>query len=266
VPAARTLDCVSVFALTCEDAKIVFDAALDPSDRTDDRSRDVFPTDLVSHPITSSVDSFRFGVPKPQNLKFFGNDDYEKMYWLAVERLKKLGGTQVEFDYEPFNEAALMLYQSAPLAERLAFLEDFYKSHPDAGHPVVKIIAEQGYRYSAVECYRSQSRLAAIRHDVHNKLFKTVDFLLLPTAGTHYKIADLLLHPITLNANLGYYTNFVNLLDLSGLALPNGFTPAGLPSGVTLIGMPFAEEYLLKLGAKYERTLGLQFGKTGAHY
>jgi len=265
VPACRILDCVSVFALTCEDAHVVFKVVHQHSVPVDDddRTRD----DLVAHDKRHhSITAFKFGVPKKDQLKFFGNAEYERLYYEAADRLSKLGGERVGFDFAPFNEAALMLYQSAPLAERLAYLEDFFKQHPDAGLPIIKVIVENGYKFSAVEAYRSIWRLQAIRKQVNREVFGHLDFVLLPTVGTHYKISEIQEHPITLNANLGYYTNFVNLLDLSAVAIPNGFTTAGLPMGITIVGKALNDEYLLSLGAKYERTLQLQFGNTGHKY
>jgi len=131
---------------------------------------------------------------------------------------------------------------------------------------VIRAIVENGYKFSAVDAYRAIWRLQAIRKQLLNTVFDHLDLILLPTTGTQYKIADIQAHPISLNANLGYYTNFVNLLDLCGLAVPNGFTSAGLPMGVTFISRPFADDFLLNLGAKYERSLRLQFGKTGHSY
>jgi allophanate hydrolase len=70
----------------------------------------------------------------------------------------------------------------------------------------------------------------------------------LPTTGTIYEIAAVEADPVRLNSNLGLYTNFANLLDLSGLALPAGFRGNGLPFGISLLAPAFADHALLDLG------------------
>ena len=90
-----------------------------------------------------------------------------------------------------------------------------------------------------------------------------MDMLLLPTAPTAYKIADVLADPIRLNSNLGLYTNFANLMDLSALAVPAGFSPEGLPFGVTLIAPACHENALAAFGDRLHRSLaGARLGAT----
>jgi allophanate hydrolase len=89
-----------------------------------------------------------------------------------------------------------------------------------------------------------------------------MDVLLVPTTGTIYTIEQVEADPIAPNNNLGYYTNFVNLLDLAALALPGRFRRNGLPSGVTLIAPALADGLLLALGAEYHARLGTRLGAT----
>jgi len=161
-----------------------------------------------------------------------------------------------------------MLYQGPPLAERLATLEDFFNKNPDAGLPLIKAIIEKGYKYSAVETYKSIWRLGAIRHEILDSVFNHIDVLALPTTGTIYKIEEVLAQPMSLNTNLGYFTNFVNLLDLCGVQVPNGFTKDGLPCGITFMAPAFNDEYVLDVGARFHRTLGpdYHFGKSNTGY
>jgi len=264
VAAARMLDCVAVFALTTEDARLIFELTAGTDE--DDRSRENFPELNTILRRYKSTEKFTFGVPKKDQLLFFGNQEFERLYYEAIKRLESLGGTRAEFDYGPFNEAAKSLYQNAPLSERLAALEDFFNEKPDAGLQLTKAIIEKGYKYSAVDAYKSTWRLAAIRHQIAHDVWSHIDCLLLPTVGTTYKIEEVIQKPMSLNSNLGYYTNFVNLLDTTGLAVPNGFTKDGLPMGVTFIGPAFSDEYLLDLGGKFHRSQDIQFGRTGHKY
>ena len=72
----------------------------------------------------------------------------------------------------------------------------------------------------------------------------------------------MLADPLAKNANLGLYTNFVNFLDLAAIALPAGFTPAGLPFGVTLIGPTFSEAALSALADALHRALSPGIGQS----
>jgi len=235
------------------------------SSDADDRSREDYPNvaELRKH---QHVDKFTFGIPKKEQLKFFGNAEYERLYHEAIKRMESIGGTCKEFDYAVFTEAALMLYTGPPLAERLAFLDEFFAKNPDAGLPLIRQIIEHGYKFSAVDTYKAIWRLAAIRKQIRTTVFDHIDVLLLPTTGTIYTQAEVNAHPISLNANYGYYTNFVNLLDLCGIAVPNGFTKDGLPMGITLMSLPFHDEYILELGARFHRNQEIHFGATKHTY
>jgi len=155
-----------------------------------------------------------------------------------------------------------LLYAGPWVAERRWALGDFFKKHGDAMHPVVREIIGDAKKYDAVATFDAQYKLRALAQIVA-PVWDKVDVLLLPTTGTTYKISELLADPIKLNSNLGYYTNFVNLLDFSAIALPAGFRKSnGLPFGVTLIGRAFADSALLQLGAKYHQAIGGKIGIT----
>jgi allophanate hydrolase len=131
----------------------------------------------------------------------------------------------------------------------LAAIGDFLERKPDAVHPVVRSIVEGGRGYSARDVFDASYRLEALRR-ASARVFERIDALLLPTAPTHYTIAEVLADPITLNARLGTYTNFVNLLDLAGLAIPAGLRANGLPFGITLLAPAFHDYNLLELAAR----------------
>jgi len=245
VPACASLDCVSVFALSCID------------------------TDLIRHTL-APVDSvrtfgkiFRFGTPKP--LDFFGDAAYATLYGQAIEKLKEMGGTAVEFDYAPFAEAAQLLYAGPWVAERTAAVGRFIETaDAEAGvWPVTRDIILGGRKYSAVDAFEGQYKLKELVARAWEEMRK-LDFLALPTTGTIYTIADLEREPVRLNSNLGHYTNFVNFFRLSGLSVPFGFRPDGLPFGITLISHAHHDQELLECGARWQRAVALPLGRTSS--
>jgi len=255
VPACRTLDCVSVFALTAGDAQAVLDVAAG-FDPRDPYSRHARPGR------TLPAGGFRFGVPPAAQLEFFGNRGYVQLFDAAVTRMQALGGERVEIDFAPFLEAARLLYEGPWLAERYAAIRDFIERRPEALHPVTRAVIAKGREPSAVDAFAAKYRLAELRRAVE-PILESVDVVVTPTAGTIYRLAELEADPIRPNSNLGYYTNFMNLLDLAALALPAGFAPAGLPFGITLFADAFSERVLLALGARFEQALQLPLGATG---
>jgi allophanate hydrolase len=258
VPACRSLDCVSVFALTAPDAMAVFEAARG-SDETDPYSR-AAPAGFDIRPPSVTP---RIGVPKAGQLDFFGDAAYAQCWLQAVERLQGLGVAAVEIDITPFLEAANLLYGGPWVAERAAAVGDFIASNPAAAWPVTRTIIEGGTRPTAVETFRAMYRLEALRTEAA-KVWKQVDALLLPTTGTIYTLEQLAAEPVRFNTNLGAYTNFMNLLDLCGVAVPAGFTPAGLPFGITLAAPAWHENMLAPLADRLHRAAGVALGATKA--
>ncbi len=247
VPACRSLDCVSIFTSDAADAGAVLQVARG-YDESDPFSRRHVTT------LPASSQTFRFGVPAPAELEFFGNTEYQTLFETACARMEALGGERVEVDFRPFAEAAKLLYEGPWVAERYAAVGEFLERAPAAVHPVTRAILQSGTAPSAVDAFESGYRLAALRRAAEQALAE-IDVLVTPTAGTHYRIADLEAEPVTLNTNLGYYTNFMNLLDLSGCAVPAGTTAAGLPFGVTLCADAGGDGRLLALAARLQ---GLQ--------
>lgn len=255
VPACRSLDCVSIFALTSADAFMVLEVAagFDADDPYAQRGN----ADVSWNGATP----FRYGVPPSRQREFFGDKAGKSLYDDALSRLETLGGRAVELDFEPFREVAALLYEGPWVAERLASVRDFVHATPDAVHPVVREILLAGERYSAVDAFLAHDRLQRLKRATEN-IWKDIDVLALPTAPTIYTIAEVLAEPIKRNAELGYYTNFVNLLDLCALAVPAGIRPNGLPFGITLIAPAFHEHALCALGVLYEQRLGARLGAT----
>jgi allophanate hydrolase len=243
VPACRSLDCVSIFSLTAGDAARVLDVA-ESFDAADPYSRE-----LGNAPIPGR----RFGVPRVEQLEFFGDAEYSRLFNTAIERLESSGAVRVMIDFAPFIEAARMLYQGPWLAERYAAVGRFMDANPGALWPVTEQIIAGGKRASAVQAYEAEYKLKALKRAAA-AAWSQVDFVLTPTAGTIHTLAATESDPIQLNAQLGYYTNFMNLFDLAGVAVPAGFRDDGLPFGVTLVGPPASERALLAVADGLQRS------------
>jgi len=255
VPACRSLDCVSIFAGSCHAAQAVLDVvagvdAADPYSRARPKWGGAFP------------EKFRFGVLPPSQREFFGDIAAAALYEQSIVRLSQLGGEAVEFDYSLFEQVAALLYAGPWVAERRWALGAFFDQHADQMHPVVRDIIGGAQQFDAVAAFAGQYQLQSLAQAIA-PLWKKLDLLLLPTTGTTYRLAEVLADPVRLNSQLGYYTNFVNLLDLAALALPAGFRATnGLPFGVTLIAPAFSDDALLALGARYHHALGGNIGVT----
>ncbi|MDP1783474.1 MAG: allophanate hydrolase, partial [Hydrogenophaga sp.] len=259
VPACRSLDTVSIFALTAGDVQAVLGAAA-AFDAADAYSRAAQPFG-----VDFSAGPFRFGVPRAEDLEFFGNDAAAKLFATSVERLKSLGGTAVEVDLTPFLEAARLLYDGPWVAERYVAIQDFINAHPEAVFPPVRTIIEGGRSVTGAQAFAASYRLKALKR-VCDAVWTDIDCLLTPTAGTIYRIDAMQADPIQLNSNLGRYTNFMNLLDYSAVAVPSGFLPDGaaqcLPWGVTLAAPAFKDLALLRLADRFHRAETATLGAT----
>ncbi len=247
VPACRSLDCVSSLTTTAADAALAdsviagFDAA-DPYSRKADRAA-----------LPQIRPPFRFGEPRPDQLEFMGDSEAASLYRAALERLKAAGGSAVEIDIAPLLDAARLLYSGPWVAERAAVVEDLLAERASAIHPVVRSIVQAGKGITAVEAFRGFHALkdCARRAEL---IWESVDVLALPTTPTIYRVADVLAEPIQLNSHLGRYTNFVNLLDLSAIAIPAGFRRNATGFGVSLIARAWADLELLELARRLELT------------
>jgi allophanate hydrolase len=245
VPACRSLDCVSIFARTTSSAREVLRVVegIDPADSW---------TRSIPEPGSRlSTSNFRFGVPPADQLNFFGDTAAAELYAQALPRLEKLGGQQVAVDLAPFFQTARLLYHGPWVAERMAALGDFYPKHADAMDPTVRKIIEGARDLTAVDAFNGLYQLQDLRRQAE-LTWREVDVLALPTTGTIYTVKQVQADPVALNTNLGTYTNFMNLLDLAGIALPAGFRPNGLPFGITLAAPAFTDDFLCELGQCWE--------------
>jgi allophanate hydrolase len=239
VPACRSLDCPSLFALNPEDARRI-GAVMDGVDAADPWSR-------RGRPVSGRLDGLRLGVPRPDQLEFFGDAGYAALFERAVERWQALGAELVTLDFAPFSEAAKLLYEGPWVAERRHATSGVA---PSSMLPVLRRILEGGAGIAAEQTFEAFYRLAALKQAADAQL-AGVDAVLTPTAPTHYRIADVEAEPLLFNSRLGTYTNFMNLLDYAAVAAPAGMTPAGLPFGITLFGPAWSDDYLLALAQRW---------------
>ena len=241
VPACRSLDCVSIFALNTTDADRVLSVAAG-YDEQDAYSRQVLPHGFDF----GRAETFRFGVPRTEQLQFFGNRQAAALFRRSCDRLRVIGGTAVELDFAPFLEAARLLYEGPWVAERYAAIREFFDANAVHINPVVREIIAGAKKFSAADVFSSMYQMEALRKETAS-VWSKIDCLVTPTAGTIYRIAEMEADPIRLNSNLGYYTNFVNLLDCAAVSVPAGFQDNGLPFGITLVAPAHQDVPLLHL-------------------
>src|SRR5580704_12791085 len=253
VPACRTLDCVSVFALTVDDAMTALQAMAGP-DGADPYSRNRRLAEMSTFPA-----NLRLGVPRKGQLIFFGDKASEQAYGEALVRWTALGATLVEFDLEPFYETARLLYEGPWVAERYLVIRNLLASSPESIHPVTREIIIAGQRLSAADTFAALYRLQALRK-IAERAFAHIDAVVLPTVPTVYSTAQVLANPLELNSRLGTYTNFVNLLDLCALALPASMRPDGIPFGITLLAPAGQDARLSSIGRAFHADTHLAMG------
>ncbi len=233
VPACRSLDCVSIFALTVADATLVADVA---------SATQAFSGALLPP-------SFRFAVPDGTLAQ-------------VVASLRALGGVQASVDFEPFAAAGRLLYDGPWIAERLAGLAAFVTERGDALLPVTREILRAGEKVRGTDVFTGLHQLERLRARVA-PVWNELDVLVVPSAPMLPTIAEVDADAIGVNTRLGQYATFVNLLDLAALAVPAGFRADGLPEGITMIGPHGSDARLAALAAAFHRHVGGQLGATG---
>jgi allophanate hydrolase len=247
---------VSIFALTVDDAATALAAVAGPD------AADPFSRERPLGGITPFPPKLRLGVPRNGQLIFFGDRQFEQAYGEALARWSRLGATLVDFDIEPFYETARLLYEGPWVTERYLVIRDLLASAPEAIHPVTREITASGARLTAAETFSALYRLQGLRKAAE-RAFAGMDAIVLPTAPTLYTTAQVLANPIELNSRLGTYTNFVNLLDLCGLALPSALGADNRPFGITLLAPAGRDALLAGIGRVFHADTALPVGAKG---
>ena len=252
VPACRTLDCTTFFTATAAEASRLLALTAQPDERDEYGRRN--PQWNDGSAFGTPRPGFRFGVPK--QLEFLGCHESPALFAATVARLEACGGTAVEIDFEPFLEAARLLYEGPWVAERYSVVGTLIEQQPDAVLPVIRDVLEKAPGRSAVDLFRAQYRLQALKADC-DRVLAGLDVVLTPAFPRPVTLAELAEQPVRRNSDLGWYTNFMNLLDYAAVAVPAGFMANGLPWGVTLFGRAFTDQYLLSLAARLQQAQGL---------
>lgn len=251
VPACRTLDCVTFFTATAGEASrlLALTARLDPRDEYS-RANPSWNDGSAF----GQLRRFRFGVPK--QLEFLGCPESPELFEGTVSHLQAMGGEPVEIDFAPFLEAARLLYEGPWVAERYSVAGELIEQNPDAVLPVIRAVLEKAPGTTAVELFRAQYRLQQLKA-ICDRIMSEVDCVLTPAYPRPVTLAELRAEPVKRNSDLGYYTNFMNMLDYAAVAVPAGVMHNGLPWGVTLFGRVFTDQYLLSLADGLQRYHGM---------
>lgn len=252
VPACRSLDCVSVFALTVGDAEAVA-RVLEGFDEADGYSRTA-PAAARFFPATP-----RFAIPKDP--EWFGDLEAEAAWKKAIDKMCALGAEIVELDFTPMFSLAQLLYGGPWVAERHAAIGNFIQNHASEMNQVVRGIVEKAVNFTASQAYQAEYQRAQLAREIQTRMLG-VDALLVPTAPHHPSIAQVNADPVGVNSQLGTYTNFVNLADCSALALPAVMRGDGLPFGITLIAPAWQDAALAAFGKLWHAATELPLGAT----
>ena len=257
VPACRSLDCITLFTYNADDANIAL-AAAEGFDIRDGYSRkNPFSNQARQYGVRQG--DLTVGVIAPSQLKFFGDESYAEAYQNTLEQLAKDGFKFKEIDYAPFDEIAKLLYEGPWVSERYIAAQPLIDENPEAVFPVVREIIAPGGKPPATALFKAQYRIKELQQ-LCTAQMEAVDCMLTPTAGRHFTIAEMLEEPIKRNSELGYYTNFMNLIDLASVAVPTQFTKQGMPFGITLVGPTFSDRMLLSIANRIQQALPLPKG------
>ncbi len=243
VPACRTLDCVSIFTRDAADAVAVL-AVAEGFEAGDPFSRRPQPGP-TGRPAT-------IGVPRADDLAALEDGPMRRAWEAAVVRATGLAEL-VEVDLSAFLEVAQLLYAGPWIAERYAAVGAFLERAGADVDPAVREIVLGGAALTAADAFRGVYRLAELRRRAET-VWEDVDALLVPTVPRHPTHAEVAADPVGVNAELGVWTNFVNLLDLAAIAVPATVRDDGLPFGVTFVAPAWSDAALLRLATAWEHT------------
>ncbi|WP_409526206.1 allophanate hydrolase [Nitrincola sp. MINF-07-Sa-05] len=259
VPACRSLDSVSIFALNINDAMTVLSVA----NHYD--AADAYTRSLTLPAISSPLPNPAIGVPDIASLRFFGDTLQADAFEATLTQLEAEGARLERINFTPFYQVADLLYHGAWIAERTLVIDDLLTTTPDAIHPVTRQIIQPGQKLTAMDAFKGLYQLQALKKTCRT-ILKRFDYLCVPSIPTFYTTADLEADPIGPNNRLGTYTNFVNLLDLCALTVPCPPRSDGRPGSVTFIGTQGKDSLLATEGQRLEAWARISPGNTGWPY
>lgn len=254
IPACRTIDVISIFALNVDDAWTVAQV-MQGFDETDEFSR--------QHPASVPTQFSKSKIAIPAQLEFYGDGQSKRAFDQAIARVEHLGYDIEEIDFTIFNQLAAALYNKAWVAERTSAVAQHVTR--EQAHPVIAKIVSQADQFTAVDMIEAEYERAQLARQI-NLVLAQYDALMVPTAPTIYRIAEVETDPMVKNSHMGAYTNFVNFADLSALALPNVIREDGLPSGVTFIAPAWMDQALANFGQAWQQSTALSLGTSDQHY
>ncbi len=256
VPACRTLDTISVFAMSVDDAYQAFEVACGYDEA------DAYSKNISIGSLGELANSFSVGIPDEKTIDFKGDDVQRENFAASVKQIQDLGGKIVELDFKPFYDVAAMLYEGAWVAERYAAIEEMLVNKADKIFPVTRQIIEGAEQYSAADAFKGYYKLQSLKR-VAAKAMKSVDLLCVPTIPTFYSLVDLENDAISFNSYLGLYTNFVNLMDLCAIAVPTQPRSDNRPGSVTLLAGSGEDGKVASLARQIHQMAGVKLGATG---
>ncbi|WP_111884596.1 allophanate hydrolase [Acinetobacter sp. CFCC 11171] len=251
LPACKSLDCISIFALTVVDATAVAEV-MEGFDVTDSYSR-------VNPATAPAKFSAQLNLAIPKQLDFFGDAQSAVAFQQALIELKNLGVELTEIDFSAFSQLASQLYQGSWVAERTAAVADLLETSVQDFDPTVLEIIQKGQQYTAVDAYNAEYLKQELARDIQQTLAQ-FDALVVPSSPTIHTLAEMAESPIENNSHFGTYTNFTNLADLSAIAVPAGFRADGLPFGITFIAPAWHDTALADFAEKWQKHLKLPLG------
>ena len=255
VPACRTIDTVSVFAMTVEDAYNVF-TILNEYDEKDSYSKSFkkLPLSLPQHPI-------KIGIPDKSSIRFFNDNFQSESFDRNINKLKLNDFEITPINFEPFYEIAQLLYEGSWVAERYTVIEDLLKKNSKAIHNVTRQIIKKAENFSAADTFEDYYKLSELKRKV-KPILSSVDMLCVPSIPTFYSVNDLINDPFTPNSNLGTYTNFVNLLDMCGITVPTDPRIDGRPGSITFLAMSGEDNLVASTAILFEKNCKRYLGGT----
>jgi allophanate hydrolase len=245
---SRMFDCVPIFARLTLDAYEVLELiaghdAHDPFSRPDAARIDV----SAKAPLLKVL-----ATPRKGQLSFFGDEHSARTFEANLDRLIELGFSLTEIDFDPFEEAGRLVFQSAMVAERLCDYGNVIADRRDAIHPAVWAALEPGLAYSAKDAFEALYELKRLQRVVSNSL-SGFAALIVPTIPTIFTIEEMLAEPMKRNSIMGTYTYFVNPLDLCAVSVPGVGRDDGLPSALCFVGAAGEDGTLRMLAQCFER-------------